>query len=665
MKKLFKIIVSSALACCLCAPLFGCADGKENTDSFSGKDFTLLSPDKSIVTKVNVDGYGAVTYSVEKSGVEIVGLSSLGFDIREDDFGVMTFVGEKTRRVNGAYEPITGKNERVEYDCNELVLSLEGVSFGMDITLRNYDDGYAFRYDIRALDGSNGVMTVLSENSEFALPEAQVWSMTYVSESADMNAFSYEDAYIRRSSTGFGEANVAMPLMYKLRSDDIYSLITESELIGSGYYGSFLQEQQKNRGKGILQTVHTPACKYPDRDNKVEYPFTSPWRVGIAGDLKTVQESELVEKLYDDADYWKPDNYDELTDEEKEIYDYDWVEPGVASWSWLSYHNSMPQYNYSLNYDYVNLAADMGWPYYLIDAEWDYYFDENAWTEFVNYAHSVNVKIMVWMHIYLDAGNGNSDAIAERFKEWRRLGIDGLKIDFFDGQGSVHIDHYGEDVNTIKLYETIYQEAAKNKFLINCHGSNKPTGERRKYPHVINREAVQGNEFESVDSTVTVNELFIRNVVGPTDFTPVVTPLSSGLTMGHQMALAILFESGTPSMADQTNIYSNELIYDFYRAIPSVRNETIFLAGKPDEYYISAVRAGDNWFVAGVCALTEKTVEIDFSFLGDGNYTGMLYEDDLDIDFIKSSSETFTKNSKKSVFLNFNGGFVFRLTKQN
>ena len=31
------------------------------------------------------------------------------------------------------------------------------------------------------------------------------------------------------------------------------------------------------------------------------------------------------------------------------------------------------------------------------------------------------------------------------------------------------------------------------KMVVVCHGSNKPTGERRVYPNVLSREAVMGN----------------------------------------------------------------------------------------------------------------------------------------------------------------------------
>ena len=83
--------------------------------------------------------------------------------------------------------------------------------------------------------------------------------------------------------------------------------------------------------------------------------------------------------------------------------------------------------------------------------------------------------------------------------------------------------------------------------------------------------------------------------------------------MGQQMALAVLFESGAPSMADVPGTYLWDYLKDFYEAIPSLRDETVFLCGFPDEYYCAAIRAGDEWFVAGINSLTETTARIDFS----------------------------------------------------
>ena len=199
--------------------------------------------------------------------------------------------------------------------------------------------------------------------------------------------------------------------------------------------------------------------------------------------------------------------------------------------------------------------------------------------------------------------------------------------------------------------------------VVNCHGCNKPTGERRIYPNVINREGIYGNENLTIGSSVVVNQLFVRSVIGPSDFTPVVTPLSEGMTMAQQMALAVLFESGQPSMADYTNTYlKNSDIIDFYKSIPSLRDETVFLCGELDGYYVAAVRAGDDWFVAGANSTSPNQIKLDFSFLGSGEYEANVFlNDERDRNVITKTVKTITKDSKEDVAMIKNGGFVYHL----
>ena len=108
------------------------------------------------------------------------------------------------------------------------------------------------------------------------------------------------------------------------------------------------------------------------------------------------------------------------------------------------------------------------------------------------------------------------------------------------------------------------KECAKRKMVVNCHGSNKPTGERRIYPNVLNREGIKGNENKSVDAATIVNSMFTRMVVGPTDFTPTVDPLSKGMTIGSQIACSVLYESGLPSMADHPQTYARADINELF-----------------------------------------------------------------------------------------------------
>lgn len=664
-KKIICLIMTGIVFAMACV-FAGCSYDVTDSPKDRG-NWEVASPDGSITTSVCFDGNGKLSYSVKKGSVQVVNSSTLGFTIEEDDFRLLTFENDSVKRVQGSYENKSGKHREVVYDCNETTLTFKAWEFYLDVIIRVYDDGYAFRYNVRAIDGSSGTMTVLSENTEFALPDkSQLWTQTY--KSSDPNRgdfFAYENPYVYRSMRSLDGEILAVPLLYNASGSDIYSLITESDLIGSGCYGSFLAEQPENYGTGILQTVHTPAG-IAKNDNKVTYPFTSPWRVGIVGDIATVVESEMVEKVYDNVEPWKPDNYDELSADEQEIYNYDWVEPGIAAFNWLRYPGADNQLDYDLHKQYADLAAEMGWKYTILDGNWDSNFaqDEQKIRDFISYANSIGVKVIVWCDAYNTFAKGNIDFLTEKLDLWKDIGASGIKIDFFSGETVSDPPHQGEDIGAIKWYETVYQECAKRQMVVNVHGANKPTGERRKYPNVINREGIYGNEFAEVDSTVTVNHMFTRNILGVSDFTPCVTPRNNALTMGHQMALAVLFESGMPSMGDYAETYRNELIKDYYMSLPVLRDEIKFLGGAPDEYYCAAIKAGDEWFVACINSTTAQSIKVDFSFLGSGNYVADYFADvPDDNESVTREQKQLNASSVETFQVNKYGGFVLRIKK--
>lgn len=667
MKSTVKRLAVLLMAGSLALTAVGCGPKENTPDVPPDKDnWSVSSPDGTLGVRVGMDATGALYYTVQKGDVAVVDQSTLGFAVAEDDLSFLTFEGEKTERVTGSYDNITGKRSHVEYDCNQTTLTFKAWQFYLDVVMRAYDDGYAFRYAIRGVDGGEGELTVQEEKTQFALPEdSAVWAQPYVTNKATGKFFSYEEAYMRRKASNLSGKIISMPMLYQAGDSDVYSLVTESGLIGSGFYGSFLEESKEDEGTGILQTVRTPATAL-ESDGVTAYPFTSPWRVGITGSLETVIESELVEKLYDDAEYWKPDDYESLSDEEKATYDYSWVEPGVTAWNWLSYNGSVAQNDWDLQISYVDLAAEMGWKYTILDGGWNSgsTFNTDGLTRFCEYAAEKGVKVVVWCDALVDFGNGVKSLLCSKLDQWKNCGVAGIKIDFFDGQNANAPKFQGEDAAMIKWYETIYQETARRQMIVNCHGANKPTGERRIYPNVINREGIRGNEMKNIDSSVTVNSMFTRGVLGSCDFTPVVTPLSGGLTMAHQMALAVLYESGTPSMADRSAKYAEEQINAFYKSVPAARDETIFLCGKPDEYYCAAIRVGDEWFVAGINGILERSAEIDFSFLGEGNYTAELFTDAADnAKAVEKQSKTITSATKETLSMPKNGGFVYHLTK--
>lgn len=658
-----KLLIANLCAClAFSSVLFGC--GKKAESAGDRGVYTVNSPDGSLAATITIDGDGGLYYSVKKGGVTALEKSELGLDIAEDDFNLTTVYNVSSRKVSGEYSNKSGKTSHVNYECNEKTIVLKGWDFYLDVVFRCYDDGYAFRYGVRRIDGKSGVMTVLGEKTSFALPEnTTLWAQEYISNTpAKGECFSYEEAYDRRSAKGVkSDQFLAMPLLYKAGNSDVYSIVTESELIGSGFYGSFLQVPSDKEGQGVFRTVHTPAgCKLDD--DKVEYPFSSPWRAGITGDMKTVNESELVEKLYDDAEYWKPDDYDELSDEEKAVYDYDWVDPDVVTWSWLAYGGK--QSDYALHREYVDLAAQMGWKYILLDGGWNVVSDEN-FTAFMNYAKARNVKVIVWCDAFTTFANADRDTLIRKLEKWAAQGVAGIKIDFFDGQTTTGNEFQGEDIDAIKWYETVYRETARLKMIVNCHGSNKPTGERRIYPHVLNREGIMGNEFKQIGASTTVNEMFVRSVIGPSDFTPVVKPFGANLTGAHQMALAYMFESGSPSLGDKSKVYAEADITDYYKNIPVLRDKTVFLGGRPDYYYASAVKSGKMWYAGAINGVIEDTVTIRFDFLEEGEFEAEIFTDEADGKSVKREIRTITANDEISFHLAASGGVAIRLTAKN
>ncbi len=664
-RKFLNISLCAMLAVSLASGnvvLSGCTGGVDTSKLGNTANWVTSSPDGKIKTEVVMDYAGNLNYTVKRGNVTVIEKSALGIDIVEDDLSLLTVKDVKTENVKGSYNNISGKNSKVDYDCNQTTITLKGWTFEYDLIVRSYDDGYAFRYNVRKCDGTSGTMIWNKEKTEFALPEGStLWAQPYAAINTSGNFFAYENEFQNLRTNELADVYISMPMLYKVKGTEVYSLITESDLIGSGFYGTFLKEHEDNEGTGILQTVPTPAGYLTD-DNKIGYPFESPWRVGIVGDLKTVQESELVEKVFDDAEPWRPDDYDTLSAEEKKIYDYEWVDPGVAAWNWIKYPSS--QSNYGLHRRYINLAVEMGWKYVLVDGGWNDGLNVSDFKNFVKEANDKGVKILVWCHSFNDFALGNVVSLRQKLDLWKSWGVSGIKIDFFDGQSTDSPKFYGEDTGTIDWYEKIYQECAKREMLVNCHGSNKPTGERRKYPNVINREAIKGNEFKGVNASDAVKELFIRRVVGPSDFTPVVNPLSTGMTMACQMALAVLLESGTPSMADFEDVYENTLIKEFYKNIPSLCDETLFLGGDPDKYYAGAVRSGDEWLVAGANSVVPSTAKVSFSFLEEGvTYNAEIFTNhETDYKKVERRTAKITKDDIEFFDMIKNGGFVVRLT---
>lgn len=80
---------------------------------------------------------------------------------------------------------------------------------------------------------------------------------------------------------------------------------------------------------------------------------------------------------------------------------------------------------------------------------------------------------------------------------------------------------------------------------------------------------------------------------------------------------------------DRPEFYKGEEELEFWKAIPSVWDDSRALDGEIGEYIIQARRSGNDWFVGAMTNTEARTVTVMTDFLEPGKkYTAHLYEDD-------------------------------------
>jgi alpha-glucosidase len=226
-------------------------------------------------------------------------------------------------------------------------------------------------------------------------------------------------------------------------------------------------------------------------------------------------------------------------------------------------------------------------------------------------------------------------------------------------------------------------ETAKRKMLVDFHGDQKPATMTRTWPNLISTEGVRGLEWSkwSADTEPEHNVTlpFTRMFLGPMDFTPGAMlnapksgfapifnrPMSLG-TRCHQLAMYVVYESPLQMLADSPSNYMREPeAMEFLAAVPTEWDETRAVDGKISEYVAVARRNGSDWYVGAMNNWTARELEIDFSFLPDGNFQMDAYQDGVNADRLGSDyslvRSQVTHNTKMKITLASGGGWAARI----
>ena len=564
---------------------------------------------------VSIDG---MTYSVTYNNKVIIEPSLLGVDIDnrlfESALGVprgvhenwcsdLVLKGEERTVADTTWTPLYGENARIRDHYNQMVLHYEKGSNGqgtvaegydkrkyyaMDIVVRAYDEGVAFRYHFPETANSL-FLHVTGEQTQFAMPAG---TMAWYEEWA-------QGPYEKRSLL----TSHLSPLTSEQWFESERPLLLKTP---DGTYVALLEAAMKDytRGKFRLPKDNVLQVAMYDCADIIS-PYDTPWRVIMAGDraVDLINHKDLVLNL----------------NTERSSGDWSWVKPGKAFRSGkLTKEAIFKSIDYckQFGFDYVELDAGWYGPEGKVSSDARKVIETRDFTmpEVCQYARSQGIG--VWVYVNQRALYNQLDELLPLYEQW---GISGIKFGFV---------HIGNQQWSTWLHHAI-EQCARHHIMVDIHDEYRPTGLSRTYPNLLTQEGIRGNE-EMPDADHNTLLPFTRYLCGPADYTLCYFNSRVKNTKGHQLAMAAVYYSPLQFYFwyDNPFVDKGEQELQFWKDCPTVFDESLALDGEPGEYIIQARRSGNDWYVGAMTNTEARTVSIPTDFLPKGKYQVEICNDD-------------------------------------
>lgn len=627
------------------------------------KNFNVASPDGRINVEVSITS--GISWSLSQDGICLVAPSEISMTLADGT-------------VYGGQQKLRKAVRSQEEDYN-------GITFifrDFDLKFRAYNEGVAYRF----VSKSGTPFKVVSETASFNFPEDWKMWTAYVNqhtETLETQFYnSFENTYAYTHISGWDKGRLAfLPLLVDA-AEGKKLCIMESAL--TNYPGMYLY---KGDGSASLKGVYAPYPKEIEQGGhnmlqgvvksredyiaRYDGAVAFPWRiVGVSSEDKELLANNLVYKLADPAD---------------PVADFSWVKPGKVAWDWWNDWNIKGvDFRAGINNEtykyYIDFASEHGIEYVILDEGWAVNMKADLMQvvpeinleELAAYASRRNVGLILWAGYW--AFDRDMENVCRHYSE---MGIKGFKVDFMDRDDQMMVDFHRRAAET----------AAKYGLIIDFHGTYKPAGLDRTYPNVVNYEGVYGLENlkwnTSVDQvTYDVTIPFIRMVAGPMDYTQgamrnatrgnyraVNSEAMSQGTRCRQLAEYVVFNSPLSMLCDSPSNYLAEPeSIEYIATIPTVWDETVPLESKTGDYVAVAKRSGDVWYVGAMTDWDARDMELDLSFLGDGDWKMESFSDGINADRIasdyKRSFSAVPDSRKITVRLAPGGGFAAKITKK-
>ena len=480
------------------------------------------------------------------------------------------------------WNPLYGERSTVRdcYNAGTLYLSKkDGSKYRMNIEVRAYDEGVAFRYFFP--EHPQAIFhKVTGDLTEYTLPEGtKAWAEEWAQapfDYVDVNALKHP---VERTLT------LELP-------DGKWMALTDAD-VDDWCLTKFIASTKK---RNTLESVmYSPV-------DAVTY-FASPWKVIMVADKpgELLEHNDIIQNLNPPC----------------EIADASWVKPGkIMRETTLTTKGAM---------ETIDFCAAHKIPYMLFD--WQWYmpctsFDGDA-TKVVSklnlpkvIAYGKKKGVGVWLYVNQHALQKQMRELFPLLHEW---GVVGVKSGFVQ---------YASHRWSVWLHDMV-RYAAENKLMINIHDEFRPSGFSRTYPNLLTQEGIHGNE-EFPDATHNTILPFTRMINGAADYTICYYDKRLKTTHAHQLAASLIFYSPLQTIFwyDKPSFYGGEPEIEWFEELQTVFDESKVIDGTPGKNVTIARRSGEEWFVGLITNNDASIQKVDLSFLEDGKtYVAHLYTD--------------------------------------
>ena len=636
----------------------------------SAGNFLVKSPDGRIAAELSTDKNLSLKFRFNDS--ELLKESSIGMKLK-DGMEIGRNPKVKSHKLSNHKETINApfyRQQSFGIAYQELNVALKN---GFGIILRAYDEGVAYRFYTQR--GGKTIIENETANYNFG-KDKKAW-LPYTTNDEKPMAMAFQNIYHETAIDTAKHKLAFLPATVDCGKAKV--TILESDLVS--YPGMWLQADGDNL-KAVFAPYPKEMAYYPWRHmshvkSTCDYIATStgkrnyPWRVFAITEHDTeMPVNNLVYALS------RPNK----------IGDTSWIKPGKVAWDWWNDWNLKGvDFKAGINYDtykyYIDFAHNHGLEYIVLDEGWYNSkegsilkpIDEIQLPKLIEYAKSKGVGIVLWA--VFNVMDENLETICKTYAD---MGIKGFKVDFMDR----------DDQTAAEMVERLAACTAKHHLILDLHGIYKPMGLNRTYPNILNYESVFGmeesrwtdakNDMPKYDVTFP----YIRMMAGQVDFTPgamrngtkedwraiYTKPISMG-TRCHQAACYVVQDSPFTMLADSPTSYEADEPYTkFIASLPVIFEKTIIPQGEIGKYIVTARKKGNNWYMGGQTNWDERTLTLNFDFLGDGDYEAQILQDGInanhDAEDYVIKSQIINNKSQMKMQLASGGGFVIKLIKK-